>query len=60
MTDRDDALRKDLGWTGPEESHFEPSPEQGQPAAPPTPPEPERAGGMFRPPPNRPAPARPD
>ncbi|NVN49214.1 MinD/ParA family protein [Mycolicibacterium hippocampi] len=60
MTDRDDALRKDPGWTGPEEPHFEPSPEQGQPAAPPTPPDPERAGGMFRPPPNRPAPARPD
>jgi len=26
VSDRDDALRKDLGWTGPEESDYEPAP----------------------------------
>ncbi|GLP78675.1 MinD/ParA family ATP-binding protein [Mycobacterium antarcticum] len=26
MSDRDDALRRQLGWTGPEESDYEPSP----------------------------------
>lgn len=26
MSDRDDALRKQLGWTGPEESDYEPAP----------------------------------
>ncbi|MCW2529538.1 MAG: hypothetical protein QOD90_1336 [Mycobacterium sp.] len=26
MSDRDDALRKELGWTGPEESNYEPTP----------------------------------
>ncbi|MDO8835634.1 MAG: hypothetical protein Q7V01_08555 [Vicinamibacterales bacterium] len=35
MTNRDDALRKELGWTGPEESDFEPVAEQ-PPVAPPT------------------------
>ena len=26
MSDRDDALRRDLGWTGPEETDYEPAP----------------------------------
>lgn len=37
MTDRDDALRRKLGWTGPEDSDFEPAPEP-EPAPPPRPP----------------------
>lgn len=41
MTDRDDALRKELGWTGPEESDFEPTPEPAPPRSPrPLPPRP--------------------
>ena len=28
MSDRDDALRRELGWTGPEESDYEPAPEE--------------------------------
>lgn len=35
MSNRDDALRKDLGWTGPEESNFEPVPEHTPPVTPP-------------------------
>lgn len=37
MTDRDDALRRELGWTGPEETDFEPptrKPEQPPPPKP--------------------------
>jgi MinD-like ATPase involved in chromosome partitioning or flagellar assembly len=40
VTDRDDALRRELGWTGPEESDFEPpkpKQDQLQPAKPPVP-----------------------
>nr|WP_101950935.1 hypothetical protein [Mycobacterium sp. 3519A] len=40
MTDRDDALRRELGWTGPEETDYEPpkpKPEQPQQATPPVP-----------------------
>ncbi|MGH3638086.1 MAG: MinD/ParA family ATP-binding protein [Mycobacterium sp.] len=39
MSDRDDALRKDLGWTGPEESDYEPAPPEPTftPAATPVP-----------------------
>jgi hypothetical protein len=40
VTDRDDALRRELGWTGPEESDFEPStpkPDPGPPLKPPVP-----------------------
>lgn len=33
MTDRDDALRRKLGWTGPEETDFEP--DEPEPEAPP-------------------------
>lgn len=35
MTDRDDALRKELGWTGPEDSDFEPATETATPLTPP-------------------------
>lgn len=34
MTDRDDALRRELGWTGPEDSDFEPTAGPGVPPAP--------------------------
>jgi MinD-like ATPase involved in chromosome partitioning or flagellar assembly len=43
VTDRDDALRRELGWTGPEESNYEPdsvTPEPAAPAKPPVPPRP--------------------
>ncbi|OBG81552.1 ATPase [Mycobacterium sp. NS-7484] len=38
MSDPDDTLRRELGWTGPEESHFEPDtrPTRRQPPAPPS------------------------
>lgn len=42
MTDRDDALRRDLGWTGPEESDFEPDTEPPTPPRPAAPPVPRR------------------
>ena len=35
MTDRDDALRRKLGWTGPEETDFEPPADEPEPAPPP-------------------------
>ena len=35
MTDRDDALRRDLGWTGPEETDFEPPADEPEPGPPP-------------------------
>ena len=35
MTDRDDALRRDLGWTGPEETDFEPPADEPEPIPPP-------------------------
>ncbi|MFG1934868.1 MinD/ParA family protein [Mycobacterium sp. NPDC048908] len=44
MNDRDDALRRELGWTGPEETDYEPpkpqpeQPQQPQPQAPSRPP----------------------
>jgi MinD-like ATPase involved in chromosome partitioning or flagellar assembly len=44
VTDRDDALRRDLGWTRPEESDFEPDTE------PPTPPRPAATPVPRRPP----------
>lgn len=34
MSDRDDALRRDLGWTGPEESDYEPAPVDPAPTSP--------------------------
>ena len=45
MTDRDDALWTELGWTGPEETEYEPpTPEPTQPPSPPKP------AGRSRPP----------
>ncbi|MGE2718048.1 MinD/ParA family ATP-binding protein, partial [Mycolicibacterium litorale] len=35
MTDRDDALRRELGWTGPEEEDFEPDTGPSGPRVPP-------------------------
>ncbi|AEV72473.1 ATPase involved in chromosome partitioning [Mycolicibacterium rhodesiae NBB3] len=34
MTDRDDELRRKLGWTGPEETDYEPSAAESEPAPP--------------------------
>jgi MinD-like ATPase involved in chromosome partitioning or flagellar assembly len=42
VTDRDDVLRKELGWTGPEETNYEPDAAEPEPAAPPRPPVPSR------------------
>jgi MinD-like ATPase involved in chromosome partitioning or flagellar assembly len=42
VTDRDDALRRELGWTGPEESDFEPPAPKPEPGPPPKPPVPSR------------------
>lgn len=42
MTDRDDALRRELGWTGPEETNYEPDSAEPEPPAPPKPPVPSR------------------
>ena len=36
MTDRDDELRRKLGWTGPEETDYEPSAAEPEPITPPT------------------------
>ena len=40
MTDRDDALRRKLGWTGPEETDYEPDSPEPQPGPPTRPPVP--------------------
>jgi MinD-like ATPase involved in chromosome partitioning or flagellar assembly len=42
VTDRDDALRRELGWTGPEETDFEPPAQRPEPPAPPKPAVPSR------------------
>jgi MinD-like ATPase involved in chromosome partitioning or flagellar assembly len=42
VTDRDDALRRELGWTGPEETDFEPPKARPEPPPPPKPPVPSR------------------
>jgi MinD-like ATPase involved in chromosome partitioning or flagellar assembly len=42
VTDRDDALRRDLGWTGPEDSDYEPPTPKPEPPPPPKPPVPSR------------------
>jgi MinD-like ATPase involved in chromosome partitioning or flagellar assembly len=42
VTDRDDALRRDLGWTGPEETDYEPPTPEAAPPPPPKPPVPSR------------------
>src|SRR6476469_7611579 len=64
VTNRDDALRKEVGWTGPEEANVEPVPEQARPVAPPTvavpSPAAARPGGWGQPPPTSwPPPGRP-
>ena len=33
MSERDDALRRQLGWTGPEESDYEPAPAPVEPTS---------------------------
>jgi MinD-like ATPase involved in chromosome partitioning or flagellar assembly len=50
VTDRDDELRRKLGWTGPEETDYEPSAAEPEPTTPPT---------RLGPPPTRQAPAHP-
>ncbi|SEH56055.1 MinD-like ATPase involved in chromosome partitioning or flagellar assembly [Mycolicibacterium rutilum] len=47
MTDRDDELRRKLGWTGPEETDFEPSSREPEPTPPPRPPAPPRPPVEF-------------
>jgi MinD-like ATPase involved in chromosome partitioning or flagellar assembly len=50
VTDRDDALRKELGWTGSEESDYEPDspePEAAAPEGPPVPSRPSRPSVDF-------------
>lgn len=60
MSDRDDALRKELGWTGPEESDYEPAttPPTFTPAAAPVPSRPPVDVPEPPPPPPPPAPHR--
>jgi MinD-like ATPase involved in chromosome partitioning or flagellar assembly len=50
VTDRDDALRRELGWTGPEETDYEPPAPRPEPAAPAKPPLPSRPPVEFIPP----------
>jgi MinD-like ATPase involved in chromosome partitioning or flagellar assembly len=50
VTDRDDALRRELGWTGPEETDFEPPTPKPEPPAPPKPPVPSLPPVDFEPP----------
>ena len=50
MTDRDDALRRELGWTGPEETDYEPPASRSEPAAPARPPVPPRPPVDYSPP----------
>ncbi|HEX2284936.1 MAG TPA: MinD/ParA family protein [Mycobacterium sp.] len=50
MTDRDDALRKQLGWTGPAQTDYEPDAAEPEPAAPQKPPVPSRPPVEFVPP----------
>lgn len=62
MTDRDDALRRDLGWTASEEPEFEPpapDPEPAPPPGPPGPPVPPRPPVDFPPPRYGPPPGSP-
>ncbi|WP_084223751.1 MinD/ParA family ATP-binding protein [Mycolicibacterium holsaticum] len=65
MTDRDDALRRELGWTASEEPEFEPpaaDPEPGPPPSPqgpPGPPPPSRPPTDFPPPRYGPPPGSP-
>ena len=54
MTDRDDALRRELGWTGPEETDYEPPKPKPDPTPAPQPPVPSRPPVDYVPP-ERPA-----
>jgi MinD-like ATPase involved in chromosome partitioning or flagellar assembly len=54
VTDRDDALRRELGWTGPEESDYEPPKPKPDPTPAPQPPVPSRPPVDYVPP-ERPA-----
>ena len=56
MTDRDDALRRDLGWTGPEETDFEPPADEPEPGPPPPRQVPPRPPVDYVPPPPPPPP----
>ncbi|EHI11430.1 MinD/ParA family ATP-binding protein [Mycolicibacterium thermoresistibile] len=49
MTDRDDSLRRELGWTGPEERNYEPQ-ASAEPAPPPKAPVPSRPPVDYPPP----------
>lgn len=53
MSDRDDALRRQLGWTGPEETDYEPPPPEpmAAPAASPSPSRPPVDPPQYAPPP---------
>jgi hypothetical protein len=57
VTDRDDALRKELGWTGPEETYYEPPTPKPEPAPPPKPPVPSRPPVDFVAPDRGPSPS---
>ncbi|HYZ67456.1 MAG TPA: MinD/ParA family protein, partial [Mycobacterium sp.] len=50
MTDRDDALRRELGWTGPEETDYEPPKPKPELSPAPKPPAPSRPPVDFVPP----------
>lgn len=54
MTDRDDALRRELGWTGPEETDYEPPKPKPEPTPAPNPAVPSRPPVDYVPP-ERPA-----
>jgi MinD-like ATPase involved in chromosome partitioning or flagellar assembly len=50
VTDRDDALRRELGWTGPEETDYEPPKPKPDPPPAPKPPTPSRPPVDYVPP----------
>ena len=57
MTDRDDALRRELGWTGSEETDYEPPTPKPEPAPPSKPPVPSRPPVDFVAPDRGPSPS---
>ena len=59
MSDRDDALRKELGWTGPEESDYEPPAAEPVRPPPPLPSRPPVDQGPSQPPAEPPRPGPP-
>jgi MinD-like ATPase involved in chromosome partitioning or flagellar assembly len=56
VTDRDDALRRELGWTGPEETDYEPPKPKPDPPPAPKPPVPSRPPVDYVPPERSPSP----